>query len=365
MAVPVINTVRNTPADGISLAVALAAAPTGSPQFYAHRQPGLAGEVVVMPYTAQPAVGTTVVNSGLTNPLSPRQLVVRGNQASCTGTVIVAGTDDGDQAQTENFVLSGTANVVGSKTWKTITSVTIPTRGAAGDQVRVRSTGTEVIAQSGSGTAWEIDVVSEATEIRLCYYVVVEDTAGVSNEECEWLCLGTNLDVVNQVAGAVQDLLADNRKALHRSLQIWMGDTNWPNGQPAEALKVLKGYPMMQSNNVLPVVSVRIHDLEEDLYFGNPYTDVIPMTGTIYVYMFHQGKGLTLEPAVAALGMGVFNVLNQAFNLDIALDCGLRVKAAHCSNFHVDEELISGAAGYMAIAEMSWKGEVYFGKRLE
>ncbi len=365
MPAPVISTVRNTPADGLHLAVTLAGAPASTPQFYVSRLPGIAFEVTVMPFTAQPVAGTTVVTTGFTQPPAARRMVVVGNQASCTGTVIVAGTDAGGNAYSENFVLSGVTEIESAEEFLTVTSVTIPTRGAAGDQVRVRSTGTEVEA-TGSGTAWEIEIpLAEGTELRLIYYVAIEDDDGISEEECEWLCLGSNLDVKNQVEKALHEILVDNRKAIDRSLQIWVGDT-FPNTQDAKVAKVLRGYPSMSdANNKFPLISVRIHDLAEDLYFGNPYTDVVPVTGTIYCYAFHQAvNGQSLEAMITAVGMGVFNLVNQAHNLNVRLDCGLTLKAAHCENLHTDEQPLGEAAGYMAVAEMSYKGELFMGKLL-
>lgn len=265
---PAIVQVRNTLGDGLHLVVTLAAAPEGTPTFYASRLPGLAG-----------------------------------------------------------------------------------------------STGTEVIAQSGSGTAWTLQVRATATKVREAYYVTVEDDDGLADEDCEWLCYGSNLDLRNQIESALHELVADHRLAIERSLQIFMGDTEWPNGRPAVLTKVLKGYPVVTGQGGgLPVVSVRIHDIAEDLWFGVPYTDTMPIKGTIYAYAFHQGQGLPLEPVIAALGMGVFNVVNQLQNLNIPLDCGLICKAAHCSDLHTDEEFLGNPAGYMSIAEMNWQCEVAIGK---
>lgn len=96
----------------------------------------------VLALTAQPAAGTTVVTSGITNPDVPRVLSIVGNQASATGNVVIAGTDANDQAITDTIALNGTTTVAGAKAFKTVTSITIPTRGASGDQVSVGVTKT-------------------------------------------------------------------------------------------------------------------------------------------------------------------------------------------------------------------------------
>lgn len=89
----------------------------------------------VMALTAQPASGTTVVTTGITNPDFPRNITVVGNQATCAGNLVVAGTNIREEAITETLAINGTTPVVGNKAFKTVTSITIPTRGAAGDQV--------------------------------------------------------------------------------------------------------------------------------------------------------------------------------------------------------------------------------------
>lgn len=104
--------------------------------------PAAAAAANVLALTAQPAAGTTVVTSGITNPDVPRVLSITGNQATCTGNVVIDGTDANDQVIQDTIALSGTSTVAGAKAFKTVTQVTIPTRGAANDQVSVGVTKT-------------------------------------------------------------------------------------------------------------------------------------------------------------------------------------------------------------------------------
>lgn len=219
--------------------------------------------------------------------------------------------------------------------------------------------GTETLAQSGAGTAWTVTVSAQAAQVREGWYVAVRDSQGLSNEEAEWLCAVTNLDIENQVEAALQDLIADNLKLLHRSLQIYEG-TNWPDGTAAQVLKVLRGYPV-PAPAAAPSVYVRIPAMEEDLGLTS-YTDIAPIYGEIYTAYFHQDKDRSAEALVRAVGKGVFNVLNQRSSLNILLDCGLTLTAAHCSNFRTDEELREDAGGYMAVAVMDWEAQLYLGK---
>lgn len=96
----------------------------------------------ILALTAQPTSGTTVVTTFAAQPDVPRLLSVVGNQASCTGSLVIAGTDSNDQAITDTLTISGTSTVPSVKAFKTVTSITIPTRGAASDQVSIGVTKT-------------------------------------------------------------------------------------------------------------------------------------------------------------------------------------------------------------------------------
>lgn len=85
----------------------------------------------------QPASGTTVVTTAITNPAVPRNLTITGNQASCTGNVVIDGTNVFGVAIQETIAASGTATVVGAKAFATVTSITIPTRGASSDTIAI------------------------------------------------------------------------------------------------------------------------------------------------------------------------------------------------------------------------------------
>jgi hypothetical protein len=96
-----------------------------------------AGAALVHAAITQPAADTTTVTTAITNPLAPRALSITGNQATCAGNVVIVGTDINDKAITETIVLNGAALVAGVQAFKTITSITVPVRGAGGDTVTV------------------------------------------------------------------------------------------------------------------------------------------------------------------------------------------------------------------------------------
>jgi hypothetical protein len=84
-----------------------------------------------------PATGTTTVTTAITNPDTARAVSVTGNQATVAGNVVIVGTDAQGKALTSTIVANGTATVEGVKTFKTISSITVPARGAASDAISI------------------------------------------------------------------------------------------------------------------------------------------------------------------------------------------------------------------------------------
>lgn len=87
-----------------------------------------------------PSSGTTVVTTAITNPVNPRTIRLKGNQATVQGLVMhMVGTDWFDQAISEDVTMGGDYTVPTDtvNAYKTVTSITAPTRGASGDTVSV------------------------------------------------------------------------------------------------------------------------------------------------------------------------------------------------------------------------------------
>lgn len=84
-----------------------------------------------------PTSGTTVVTSAITNPDVPRVLRVKGNQSTVTGNVVIVGTDINNNACTDTIASNGTSTVAGTHAFKTVTSITVPVRGAASDAISI------------------------------------------------------------------------------------------------------------------------------------------------------------------------------------------------------------------------------------
>ena len=74
------------------------------------------------------------VSTGITNPDFPRVLSVTGNDGNVTGNVVITGTDIRGNAITNTIALSGTGTVVGTKAFKTISSVQLPVYDVAGTE---------------------------------------------------------------------------------------------------------------------------------------------------------------------------------------------------------------------------------------
>lgn len=99
--------------------------------------PALASTTAVHAAITCPTTGTTVVTTAITNPDVPRLLTVTGNQGTVTGDVVFVGTDIADAALTDTVASSGTSTVASTKAFKTVTSITIPARGAASDSIAI------------------------------------------------------------------------------------------------------------------------------------------------------------------------------------------------------------------------------------
>lgn len=108
-------------------------------RIYSHAlgSPALGATNAVLADTAMANGATTAVTTGITNPAVARNLTVTGNDAAVTGDVVIAGTNIGGEAISETIALNGTATVVGSKAFKTVTSITLPPYASANTE-RVR-----------------------------------------------------------------------------------------------------------------------------------------------------------------------------------------------------------------------------------
>ena len=100
-------------------------------------------------YTVAPAVGSatatkaallltvgaqTGVTAGITQPDVPRILTVKGNDANVTGNVVISGTNINGVAITDTIAASGSSEVVGTKAFKTVTSINYPAYAVAGTE---------------------------------------------------------------------------------------------------------------------------------------------------------------------------------------------------------------------------------------
>lgn len=140
----------------------------------------------------------TVVTEGITDPDVPRVLSITGNAGTVTGDVVISGLDALDNEITDTITTNGTNTVNGTKAFKTVTSITLPARGAESDEIsvgttsslginRVVSVGIPIYASVGGtseGTLPEIntavnleenlitfDTALDGSSVFLCYYI--------------------------------------------------------------------------------------------------------------------------------------------------------------------------------------------------
>ena len=80
---------------------------------------------------------TTTVTTAITAPDVPRNVTVKGNQASIAGNVVVTGTNINDEAITDTIALNEATEVAGAVAFKSVTSILLPARTSAGDTVSI------------------------------------------------------------------------------------------------------------------------------------------------------------------------------------------------------------------------------------
>lgn len=103
-------------------------------------------------YAAAPALGTNTavraavtlgaaaqdVTTSITNPVVPRNLVVKGNADGIAGDVVITGTDIQGATISETIALSGSSAVAGNKAFKTVTNINLPAKtNGSGDTVSI------------------------------------------------------------------------------------------------------------------------------------------------------------------------------------------------------------------------------------
>lgn len=129
--------------------------------------PVAAGNTGILGATTQPTSGTTTVTTGITNPATPRVVRVVGNQGTCTGNLTINGTDMRGNTVADVIAINGTTPVDGVRAFKTITSVIVPTRGAASDSITLgpgAALGLSRIMNADLGLKGTVDGTHEATK---------------------------------------------------------------------------------------------------------------------------------------------------------------------------------------------------------
>ena len=109
-------------------------------QSWSSPAPAVAANTGVHAAITLPDSGTTVVTTAITNPDVPRTIRLKGNQATTQGLVVIlAGTDILGAAITESVTMGGAfaTPTDSTKAFATVTSITVPTKGASSDTTSV------------------------------------------------------------------------------------------------------------------------------------------------------------------------------------------------------------------------------------
>lgn len=75
---------------------------------------------------------TQNVTTSITNPVTPRNVTIKGNAVGNAGNVVITGTDMSGAVITETIALNGATEVAGVKAFKTVTNIALPVEVHAG-----------------------------------------------------------------------------------------------------------------------------------------------------------------------------------------------------------------------------------------
>lgn len=107
---------------------------------------GSLGYMGALRYRTNPALGTATyvhaaialtsstqtVTTGITNPDFPRIVSIKGNASGNSGNVVITGKNINGVTITDTIALNGSSEVLGTKAFKTITSISLPAETHAG-----------------------------------------------------------------------------------------------------------------------------------------------------------------------------------------------------------------------------------------
>lgn len=202
---------------------------------------------------------------------------------------------------------------------------------------------------------------------RMPYYVVAEDNDGVSAPLVEWICCGLNTDWMNQVNETLQDILIANSPLLDRSMILQVRSGAWPSGRDVAVRKIHRGEPQSEEGSKFPRVCHHAIAINEDYLGGSgedagvPYSDYVPISSRIQCYALWQSDvewGFVLN----ALGMAVFNTLNQPHYVRLKLDCGLTLFQCRVNNGSLQEYYDASLNAWIVAFTMDWTGNLHAAK---
>lgn len=188
---------------------------------------------------------------------------------------------------------------------------------------------------------------------RLDYWVIAADVGGATNERVEWLCYGDNRDWLQLISLSLNDILVSRVAALDRTLVLWLEKNEWPLGTTAVVEDIHQGEPYTGTGKV-PAVCFQAQNLAED-HWGLPYSDKIDFSFKIECYAYWQERQ-PWHGLLHALGMGVWNLLNQQQHLVLELENAMRVYDTFCRNGSYTEYWDEAAGAFISTFTLEWNG---------
>lgn len=143
------------------------------------------------------AAAAANITTAITNPVTPRVLTVKGNQAGVAGNVVITGTNINDEAITETIVAADAGTIAGLKAFKTVTNINVPALVGAGDTIAI-----------GTGPALGIPYkMAYATDVLKCYFAGAAETLAAQTVSTSDVSLNTV--TTTTALDGVKDLVID------------------------------------------------------------------------------------------------------------------------------------------------------------
>lgn len=204
-----------------------------------------------------------------------------------------------------------------------------------------------------AGTTYRLTVElnSDNMGVPIPFWITAVDNTGASARKPVWVRRGTDLDLPNEIALKLQDILIANKALLDLRIQRFA-----PTGSTLAIKQILVGMPE-EAQTDQPYVNIQMSSEREEFWFLPLGKAIIPQV-QIAAYMFHQSD-ISRRNVVTTLGSSIRDVLNQQSYLEITLPSTIKMTKCAVGNREYSE--IPNGKETMCGAVLQWSCELEMG----